>query len=75
MLRMATIDKSIADALETGFELKVRDAKVEIRCKVCRAGWSLPNKPANTGNLLALLDHVAGHQSKGGPDGHVLGQE
>lgn len=60
--------KAIA-ALESAFEISAPSASrvsITIRCKRCGRRWSLVRKEdgrVHGGNVLALLDHAAGHDA------------
>ena len=51
--------------LSTYYDCKQSGAQWEFRCKVCRAGWSLPvsDRP-HPGNILSLFNHAYGHKER-----------
>lgn len=40
------------------FDCVIVGEEYHLRCKVCRAGWSLPVNDQHPGNILVLLNHA-----------------
>lgn len=46
--------------LVDGYHITTEPTRYVLRCKTCKAAWTLPLKPPHPGNVLKLLDHTAG---------------